>query len=204
MEKGITRLKVLVVILCVIVLALGGYFLYDKVLKDELITENETSNNTNNAITNENLDNSNQNQEENNSSNFDENDFIRETRVTLIDEPNCTGKGTPLIAAIESNGNISIAQNGGAVEIEVGNAKYIYRVGIIACDNFKLYYITDDMELYVIDKPNSTTLNQKATKVTESKVVEFLGEEGKSDGSYLRVLLQNGKVEYIKFFEFPN
>jgi hypothetical protein len=61
----------------------------------------------------------------------------------------------------------------------------------------------DSFCLYVIDNPNSTTLNQKAVKATESKVIEFLGVEGKSDGSYLKVLLESREIEYVKYFAPP-
>lgn len=44
-ERSNTKLKVLVIILCVIVLALGGYFVYDKVLNDD--NDVEINNNTN-------------------------------------------------------------------------------------------------------------------------------------------------------------
>ncbi len=143
-----------------------------------------------------------QNQSQNN--NIDESTFVRDTRVTLIDDPNCTGQhSTPLIANIEPDGNISIAQDGGAAVIKVGNAKYLYRVSVLACNNVKLYYITEDKELYVIDGPSSTLLDQKGTKVTESKIIEFLGTEGREDGAYLKVLNENGTTEYIKYFTVP-
>lgn len=168
--------------------------------------------NNNNELSNENIteeDNTldgnkdNQKQEENNNEKTDESNFIRETKITLIDEPNCTGNGSPLIATIESNGNISIAQNKEKAEIAVGNAKYLYRVSLHACDSFILYYITEDKELYKITNPKvSTVLNQKATKATESKVIEFLGVVDKSDGRYLKVLLESGEIEYIKYLHF--
>lgn len=193
MEKKNTGLVILTIILSVLVVALSGYIVYDKMLNNNDLDNNISDENGNNIIDNT----------ENNSENLEELNFVRETRLTLIDEPNCTGRGTPLMATIEDDGNISIAQDGGAVEIQVGNAKYLYRVGILACNSFKLYYITEDNELYVIDNQNANTLNQKAVKATESKVIEFLGVEGKSDGSYLKVLLENRKIEYIKYFAPP-
>lgn len=38
----------------------------------------------------------------------------------------------------------------------------------------------------------------------EDKTIEFLGVKDKKDGSYLKVLLENNKIEYIKYFTFPN
>lgn len=151
-----------------------------------------------NELSNENIN------KENNNEIIDESNFIRETRITLVDEPNCTGNVSSLIANIEPNGNISISQNMGAVGIEVGNAKYLYRVGIIACDRIKLYYITEDKGLYVVDQPSAEKLNQKGTKVSSSKIIEFLGEEHREDGSYLKVLSENKTIEYIKYFTTPN
>ena len=151
-----------------------------------------------NELSNENIN------KENNNEIIDESNFIRETRITLVDEPNCTGNGSSLIANIEPNGNISISQNMGAVGIEVGNAKYLYRVGIIACDRIKLYYITEDKGLYVVDQPSAEKLNQKGTKVSSSKIIEFLGEEHREDGSYLKVLSENKTIEYIKYYTTPN
>lgn len=212
-------LYIVIGILCILVLLLGGYIVYDKVLSDKHSSEN---NNNSNVAENNNQSNNNtvSSNEENNTKNdngntqeqtqsgadkIDETSFIRDTRVVLVNEPNCTGQhSTPLIANIESNGNISIAQDGGAMEVEVGNAKYLYRVGIIACDNVSLYYITKNKELYVIEDPSSTKLNQKGIKVSESKIVEFLGTEGKNDGAYLKVLNDNGEIEYIKYFAPPN
>ena len=52
MENRNMGLKVLVVILCVLVLGLGGYLLYDKVLSDDRNANNENENVNNNKIDN--------------------------------------------------------------------------------------------------------------------------------------------------------
>ena len=175
------------------------------------ISFNSRIDDNNNGLSNENINEENNNEkfdeninEENNNEKIDESNFLRETRITLVDEPNCTGNSSPLIANIESNGNISISQSKGAEVIEVGNAKYLYRVGIISCDNVRLYYITEDRGLYVVDHPSAGKQNQKGTKVSSNKIIEFLGEEHREDGSYLKVLTENKTIEYIKYFTAPD
>ena len=162
-------------------------------------TNKVNDNNTNENVT----DKDQNNQEENNNEKIDESNFIRETRITLVEEPACTGNSSSLIANIESDGNISISQNKVAEKIEVGNAKYLYSVGIIACDNIRLYYITEDKGLYIVDHPSAGKPNQKGTKVSSSKIIEFLGVENRDDGSYLKVLTENKNIEYIKYFTPP-
>lgn len=159
------------------------------------LENNNTNNNQEDIVTDK----------ENNDStvSYSEDDFIRQTKVTLVEEPACTGNASSLTASIEQDGNIAISQGGGAVIIEPGNAKYLYQVGVIACDSVILYYITEDNDLYVIDNPDARTPNQKATKVFEKKVTEFLGTEVDEEGGNLKVLLDNGEVEYIRYFTAP-
>ena len=169
-----------------------------------LFATGKISFNSNDVDNNEINENINDNNIENNNEEINESNFIRETRITLVEEPACTGNSSPLIANIESDGNISISQNKGAEKIEVGNAKYLYGVGIIACDNIRLYYITEDKGLYVVDHPSAGKPNQKGTKVSSSKIIEFLGVEARDDGSYLKVLTENKNIEYIKYFTAPD
>lgn len=133
---------------------------------------------------------------------YDESSFIRQTQINLIEEPNCTGNSSSLIASIEEDGNISIIQNGGSSIVTPGNAKYLFRVGKLACDVVSLYYITNDNELYVLDNPKSD-VDQTATKVIDAEVIEFLGTEIKEveDGynNYLKVLLKDNTVKYINY-----
>ena len=143
-----------------------------------------------------------------NNSNYSEKDFIRDIKVTLIDEPNCTGgdANSSLIASIDSDGNLSISRSGGAILITPGNAKYLYREGKFACDAVDLYYITEDNKLYLVENNKLISgIDQVATKVTDSEVVEFLGlsesvETKEGYDHYFRVLLKNGEVEKIKYF----
>ena len=132
----------------------------------------------------------------------DENSFIRQVEVVLVDEPNCTGNSSSLVASIEDNGNISISQNGGASIVTPGNAKYLFRVGKLACDVVSLYYITNDNELYLLDNPRADN-DQTATRVIDDEVIEFLGTETKEveDGynHYIKVLLKNGNIEYVNY-----
>lgn len=205
-------LYIIIIILSVLVLLLSGYIFYTKSLNDKSSSSKSNENDSlveNNKTDSIDTNNSNSNNSQENIDNsedvVDETSYIRNTKVVLVEEPNCTGQhSTSLIANIEPNGNISIAQDRGAAEIVVGNAKYLYRVGILACDNVKLYYITGDNELYVIDRPSSTALNQEGTKVTDSKILEFLGTEAKDGDVYLKVLNSNKKIEYIKYFTSPN
>ena len=133
---------------------------------------------------------------------YDESSFIRQTQINLIEEPNCTGNSSSLIASIEEDGNISIIQNGGSSIVTPGNAKYLFRVGKLACDVVSLYYITNDNELYVLDNPKSD-VDQTATKIIDAEVIEFLGTEIKEveDGynNYLKVLLKDNTVKYINY-----
>ena len=179
MEKENNALVILVVILSLLVLGLSIYIVYDKVLK-------------NNNIPIENND-------------FQEKDYIRQTSVVLIEEPNCTGQhSTSLKAEINSNKNIAITQDKAIEEIIIKKTKYLYKINIIACDNVKLYYITEDNGLYVIEQPSTEKTNQTGTKVTSSKIIEFLGEEHRDDGSYLKVLTEGKNIEYIKYFTTPD
>lgn len=198
--------RIIISVLVVIILILVGLILLFSIGMIDFKGNDTKSNLSNQEIMKEGdaskIDSSTKQVEENNSEEIDSNSFIRETRVTLVEEPGCTGSNGSLTASIQPDGNILIAQNRGAVDIEVGNAKYLFKMTFIACDNVKLYFITEDSELYVIDHPDAGDLNQKFTKVTESKVKEFLGVgETKSD---LKVLLENGQIEYIKCFSLDN
>ena len=139
------------------------------------------------------------------SGNYSVSDFHRNTSLKLIDARLCYGgsSDSDLIARIENGGNISLSQNLGAVLLEGTNAKYLYAVSKIAADNIDLYYITNNNELYVIKQPNANSYNQARNKVTNKKVVEFLGTESRSNGDYLKVLCADGSVEYILFLEYP-
>ena len=138
--------------------------------------------------------------------NYKQSDFHRKTRLKLIDAQLCYGMSSDadLIASIEKGGNISLSQNLGAVLLEGTNAKYLYAVSKIAADNVDLYYITNNNDLYVIKNPNANSYNQARTKVINKKVVEFLGTEERNNGEYLKVLCQDGSVEYILFLEYLN
>lgn len=142
----------------------------------------------------------------NSSGNYSQSDFHRNTSFKLIDAQLCYGMSSDadLIAKIERGGDISLSQNLGAVLLEGTNAKYLYVVRKIAADNIDLYYITNNNELYVIKQPNASNYNQARQKVTNKKVVEFLGTESRSNGDYLKVLCQDGSVEYILFLEYLN
>ena len=128
--------------------------------------------------------------------------YIRKTSLVLVEEPECSGKSSSLTATINNDKNIDIVQGNETGVVVVGNAKYIYNVGILACDVQRLYYITEDKELYYIQVPNTKDNNQKGIKATDSKVIEFLGKEYKdNEGDFIKVLTEDNKVEYINFFK---
>lgn len=200
MEKNKSK-NIIIILLSLIIVVLGVLCVLfatgkigNKNIQNNTNVINQSSQNTDNS-----------NNSENQANTINESDYIRQTEVILIKEPDCTGQhSSSLTAAINSNGNIGISQDMGAEEVVVGNAKYLYSVNIIACDNVKLYYITRDNELFVLDHPSSSAINQKGTKVTESKITEFLGIDNRTDGNYLKVLNSNGNVEYYKYFTSPN
>ena len=137
---------------------------------------------------------------------YTEDDFIRKTEVILVEEPACTGNGSSLIASINEDGYISISQSGGAVLVNPGKAKYLFNVGKLACDVVELYFITENNELYkVVNEDIHSGRDIEATKVTDSNVIEFLGtdvsevEDGYS--SSIKVLLEDGSVEYIEYLK---
>lgn len=194
MEKSNKGLYILLCVLIALLLILSGYIIYDKVLSKNDMDNPVENNDVDNIVGNSNLiqyEDVNQTQ------------YIRDTKVILYDEQ-CHGDGVKLEVQIDDNTkNIAIMQGLGAFEIKVGNAKYLYNASVIACDNYNLYYITENNELYLFDKP--ITDSSIARKVTDSSVVEFLGHEFKeNDGEYLKVLLLDGRVEYIKYWSVPN
>ena len=205
-NKGIIALLVviIVILLALVILLATGTVSFKSNATNNSNNQSNGGITENNNIVDDNANNNNDNQKSQDN-NVSESDYIRQTSVVLVEEPNCTGQhSTSLTAEINSNKNIAIAQDKAAEEIIVGNAKYLYKIGIIACDNVKLYYITEDNELYVVDHPSTGKPNQKGTKITSSKIVEFLGEDHRDDGGYLKVLTESKNIEYIKYFTAPD
>ena len=185
---------------------------------DNNVEQEDKNNNNDNNIE---KDESEVNQENNESNTNDNNkeytykDFIRDDTLILYGV-SCFGTG-PLITYINNENDIIISgsggkslQNDGSTKenkinniIKSANAKYLYKVGVISCDSIDLYYINNNNELYLIDNDSILykTDISKGKKVTNSKVVEFLGEEHKEYESYIKVLLEDETVEYIKYFE---
>ena len=198
---------VMLLLIIVMLVLLIGYVYQDK-NKDNIVNgdNNQGQENVDSDfnIEEDDEDNDIEIKEDNNLNKYTENDFIRETQVTLIEEPLCSGNGSSLIATIESDGNISVSRAGSATLITPGNAKYLYRVEKIVCDSVDLYYITDNGKLYLVSQGQlNSGKDEVAVKVTESNAVEFLGTELKETEEgynyYLKVLLKNGNVEYIKY-----
>lgn len=190
----------IIVILLVIISVLFYKNIYSNEVNNDM--KQEQNNNISNDDYNDDNNISNDDYNDDNNTKYDESSFIRQRQIILVEEPNCTGNSSSLIATIYKNGNIFISQNGGASIVTPGNAKYLFRVGKLACDVVSLYYITDDNELYVLDNPKSD-VDQTATKVIDAEVIEFLGTEIKEveDGynNYLKVLLKDNTVKYINY-----
>ena len=205
-NKGVIALLVviIVILLALVILLATGIINFKSNATDNSNNQSNGGITENNNKADDNANNNNDNQKSQDND-VNESNYIRQTSVVLVEEPNCTGQhSTSLTAEINSNKNIAIAQDKAAEEIIVGNAKYLYKIGIIACDNVKLYYITEDNGLYVVDRPNTGNPNQKGTKVSSSKIIEFLGEDHRDDGSYLKVLTESKNIEYIKYFTSPD
>lgn len=220
-------LKIIIIVLTILTIGLTGYIIYDNITEKELSNVNNHTNNNdeqekeqNDSIEkDENKDSNNNNREDNESATNEKytyKDYIRDDTLILY-PASCLGNG-PLISYINKDKNIVISGSGGnfvqsdgsteVIQInkivKSANAKYLYKVGIISCDSIYLYYINNNNELYLIDIQsihNDTNILSKGTKITNSKVVEFLGEETKEYERYLKVLLEDGTVEYIKYFE---
>lgn len=103
-EKKNTGLIIALIVFIILTISLCGFIVYDKVLKpkeDNPIIETNTEKKQENTF-----------EETNTGENtFKETDFIRNTKLVLVDEPACTGAATPLEAEINENKNIAISQN---------------------------------------------------------------------------------------------
>jgi len=224
------KLKIIIIILTIITVALTTYIIYDKLTEKDLSNVN---NNINNQINNNDKPENENNDEDNKDTNENDDnkeytyeDFIRDDTLILYG-PSCLGTG-PLISYINEDNDIVISgsrgrqlqSDGSMKEIKIdnivksANAKYIYKIGMISCDGIDLYYINNNNELYLIDNDTmlyKTGILPKGKKATNSKVVEFLGEEhieydeydeiGKKGDTYIKVLLEDGTVEYINHLE---
>lgn len=181
----------------------------------KLFSKGESRNSSNGSksyISTASMNNDNSNNDTNESENKEEiknekvytaKDFSRKKKVTLIDSVACYGSPdhtSDLVASIESGNNIAITESMGAVLIKGTNAKYLYKVSKSKATSVDLYYITKNNDLYVIKNPNSSSEDQKKTKVL-SGVVEFLGTTKKNGGKYLRVLLTDNTEKEILYYK---
>ena len=166
MEKKNTGLIILVIILSLLVVGLGGFIVYDKVLFDDRIEDNKINNENVNGdnLSNDKIENNNQqnitnNSEKDNNStdaiqgiddggtlvgsfqNYDLDNVKKDTKLT---ELRCDKKTTMYI----ENGNIIFSNGVNKHTIETNNAKYIYAYGYMECDTYYFFYITDNGELY--------------------------------------------------------
>ena len=185
-QKNNGGLVVLVIILCLLVLGMGGYIVYDKILSNNETPANETNDNqpvVNNA-TNVTL----QNKEE----------------VTIDD----------IIVKVE-NGTIKFTSGNKEKVFTSVNAKYIFLVPYMDSANTRLYYITNNNELYyknLFPFASNTffdkEINNYGIKITNN-VVGFIGNQSAnkydSDGkvieSYpiLTVLLSDGTTYSVSY-----
>ncbi len=179
--------SVLVVVLLLLVLILGGYLLYDKVLSDK------TTEPTNNGIT-------------------DNQSVVDNTNVTLQNKDEVTIDD---ITAKVDNGNIKFTSGDKEKVFTSVNAKYIFLAPYMDSANTRLYYITNNNELYyknLFPFASNAFFDKEITdygiKLTDN-VVGFIGSqsvdkydsEGKVVESYpvLTVLLSDGTTYSVNY-----
>lgn len=180
--------SVLVVVLLLLVLILGGYLLYDKVLSDK------TTEPTNNYTT-------------------DNQPVVTDTtNVTLQNKDEVTIDD---ITAKVDNGNIKFTSGNKEKVFTSVNAKYIFLVPYMDSANTRLYYITNNNELYyknLFPFASNTFFDKEITdygiKLTDN-VVGFIGNqsankydsEGKVVEAYpiLTVLLSDGTTYSVSY-----
>jgi len=198
MEKMNKMLISFVIILSLLVVGLGGFIVYDKVLFDDRIEDNNINNeNVNgNNLSNDKIENNNQqnitnNTEKDNNStdaiqgiddggalvgsfqNYDLDNVKKDTKLT---ELRCDKKTTMYI----ENGNIIFSNGVNKHTIETNNAKYIYAVNYMECDTYHFFYITDDGELYNFRMwltPISTNKTTTTTELVNNNEYKRLGWE---------------------------
>ena len=190
-EKNNSGLIALVIILCLLVLGMGGYIVYDKKISDKEIPTNET---TNNEISN------NQSSVGNNY-----NVTIKNEREATLDD----------IKVKVENGNIKFTNGSKEKVFSSVNAKYIFLVSYMDSANTRLYYITNNNELYyknLFPFASNTFFDKEITnygiKIVDN-VVGFIGNksankydsEGKVVESYplLTVLLSDGTTYSVNY-----
>ena len=187
-QKNNGGLMMLVIVLLLLVLGLGGYIVYDKVLSDKTTepTNNDTTDNQP-VVTNT-------------------------TNVTLQNKDAVTIDD---ITAKVENGNIKFTSGNKEKVFSSVNAKYIFLVPYMDSANTRLYYITNNNELYyknLFPFASNTFFDKEITdygiKLTDN-VVGFIGNqtaskydsEGKAVESYpiLTVLLSDGTTYSVSY-----
>lgn len=182
-QKNNSGLIALVIVLFLLVLGLGGYLLYDKVLSSKTIAPiNDDVTNNQSVVTNVTL----QNKEE-------------------VTEGNVTAK--------VDNGSIKINYGNKERILPSVNAKYVYLAFYMDIESARLYYITNNNELYYRNLyPLSLFIDANNTnygiKIADN-VVGFIGTqsakkygaEDKVVESYpiLNVLLSDGSVYSVSY-----
>ena len=180
--------SVLVVVLLLLVLILGGYLLYDKVLSNKTTEPTNTGTTDNQPV------------------------VTNTTNVTLQNKEEVTIDD---ITAKLENGNIKFTSCNKEKVFTSVNAKYIFLVPYMDSANTRLYYITNNNELYyknLFPFASNTFFDKEITdygiKLTDN-VVGFIGNqtankynsEGKVVESYpmLTVLLSDGTTYSVSY-----
>ena len=180
--------SVLVVVLLLLVLILGGYLLYDKVLSNKTTEPTNTGTTDNQPV------------------------VTNTTNVTLQNKEEVTIDN---ITAKVENGNIKFTSGNKEKVFTSVNAKYIFLVPYMDSANTRLYYITNNNELYyknLFPFASNTFFDKEITdygiKLTDN-VVGFIGNqtankynsEGKVVESYpmLTVLLSDGTTYSVSY-----
>ena len=194
MEKKNTGVIVLVIVLSLMVVGLGGFIVYDKVLSNDKIEDTNVSDNVN---TNDNINDNNEsdepennqtNQEVNNNSNLQENssdECINEDSVQ-VDYSKLTDMGTGIDIkslsgfnyqlSISSKGELSYLnkENGKEGKINVKNVVDVVFQQYFGEENGEYFILTNDGQLYTITEKNMNSNNFEPIKdVVLGKVLKI-------------------------------
>lgn len=190
MEKKNTGLVILVIILSLVVVGLGGFIVYDKVLSNNEV-ENPSKENqndiTDNNQTNQNEDNQ-TNKEENNNSNLQDNnsnECINQDSVE-VDYSKLTDMGTGIDIkslsgfnyqlSISSKGELSYQnkENGKRGNINVKNVVDVVFQQYFGEENGEYFILTNEGQLYTITEKNMNSNNFEPIKdVVLGKVLKI-------------------------------
>lgn len=195
MEKKNYYMLSLVIILSLLVIGLSGFIVYDKVLFDDSLEDNNNNiiDTNNDKPDNNNLTDSIQGIDDGGTlvdsfQNYDINNVKKDTK--LIDL-GCDKKTTMYV----ENGNIIFSNGVSKHTIETNNAKYIYAYGYMECDTYYFFYITDDGQLYTFKMWLRISSTDVTTTMDELQNNYNLQHVGVRDGDkFVGFLGTGGKI----------